>query len=30
MRVVERLVGEEPVDVGGFDTRVMEARFYAF
>ena len=30
MGVVQRLVGDEPVDIGGFDTGVVEASFDAF
>jgi len=30
MRVVERLVSDEPVDLGGFETGIVEARFHAF
>ena len=30
VRVVKRLVGDEPVDIGGFDAGVVEARFDAF
>jgi hypothetical protein len=30
VRVVERLVGDEPVDVSGFDTSVVETSLDAF